>query len=330
MKYLLKHYKFHILFISIIYIPIILICTIRTKYNVILKGDTEKFESVVDVDTNYEVSGSFSTIYVISFNHSTIFQNILSIFDTNIEKYEPSKKYNNLTDIEEAEASKLDYYSSIELAIINAYDEAKLIKDDINIDYSFKSFDVTWYKRGSQFKIGDKVVGHNDIVNDSREKLYESLKEINDGDIIHIIRNNKNIDITWKKDVDAFTFAERFNIDYKTINPKVKINYENVGGPSGGLLQTLCIYNQLIEEDLTKGKKISGTGTIEYDKSVGKIGGIKEKVPTAYDDNIDIFFCPSGNYDDALVAYNKLKNKDRMKLVKVDKLSDAIDYLRGL
>ena len=330
MKYLLKHYRFHILFISLIYIPIILICSIRTKYNVISKGDTEPFESVVDVNTDYEQSGSFSTIYVITFSHSTVFQNILASIDPNLEKYEPNKKYNNLSLAEELKAGRLDYYSSIELSIINAYNEAKKDNSSINIEYSFQSFDVTWYKKGSSFKIGDKIIGHNDLLNPTRDELTDSLKNISDGDIIHIIRNNKNMDIVWKKDVDALSYAERFNIDYNTLNPSVKINYENVGGPSGGLLQTLCIYNQLVEEDLTKGLKISGTGTIEYDTSIGKIGGIKEKIPTAYEDDMDVFFCPAGNYDDALTAYNKLKNKDKMSLVRVETLSDAIEYLRGL
>ena len=330
MKYLLKHYKIHIIFLIIIYIPIILICSIRTKYTIISKGDTEKFESVVDVDTDYSVSGSFSTIYVISLSHSTVFQNILASIDSNLEKYEPSKKYNNLSLTEELKASRLDYYSSVELSIINAYDLAKEDDSNIFIDYSFESLDVTWYKEGSSFMIGDKIIGHNNIDNSSRDALILSLKEISDGDIIHIIRNNKNMDITWKKDVDAVTYAERFDINYQTMKPSVKINLEDVGGPSGGLLQTLCIYNQLVEEDLTHGLKISGTGTIEYNQGVGKIGGIKEKIPTAYEDNIDIFFCPEGNYDDALVAYNKLKNKSKMKLIKVETLKDAIDYLRGL
>lgn len=330
MKYLLKHYKYHLIFILLIYIPIILICTIRTKYNIIAKGDTAKFESVVDVNTNYNQEGSFSTIYVITFNNSTIFQNMIASIDSNIEKYEPNKKYDNLSHLEELHANKIDYYSSIELSIITAYTEAMKTNSNIYIDYSFKSIDVTWYNKGSSFKIGDKIIGINDINNSSRDEFMSSLKNIKDGDVFHIIRNNKNIDITWNKDVDNISYAERYDINYNNINPTLKINYENVGGPSGGLLQTLCIYNQLVEEDLTKGLKISGTGTINYNQTVGKIGGIKEKIPTAFEDGIDIFFCPEGNYDDALLAYNKLKNKERMALIKVKTFSDAIDYLRSL
>ena len=329
MLYLLKRYKFHLIFLLIIYIPIIVICVTRTKYNLILKGDTEKFASVVEVDGGYEESGSFSTIYVISINKSTIFQNIIASIDPNVEKYEPSKKYSNLSDAEEYSSSRIDYFSSIELSIICAYEEAKKVNPDIYIDYSFKSLDVTWYNEGSSFKIGDKIIGHNDVSNESRDELLASLKDIKDKDIVHIIRNNQNIDIEWKKDIDSVAFAERFDINLKTIKPSIKINYENVGGPSGGLLQTLSIYNRLVKEDLTNGLKISGTGTINYDFSVGSIGGIKEKVPTAFEDKIDVFFCPEKNYDDAKEAYDKLKNKEKMALVKVSSLSDAIDYLRN-
>lgn len=329
MKYLFKRYKFHLLFLLIIYIPIIIICTVRTKYNIILKGDTAKFDSVVEVIDGYSESGSFSTIYVISISKSTIFQNLIASIDSSIEKYEPSKKYSNLSDSEEYSAARIDYFSSIELSIICAYEEAKKVNSNINIDYTFNSFDVTWYNEGSSFKIGDKIIGHNDITNESRDELYTSLKNMNDNDIVHIIRNNKEMDIKWNKDIDSVVIADRFDINYKTINPSIKINYENVGGPSGGLLQTLSIYNRLVPFDLTHGLKIAGTGTINSNGTVGTIGGIREKIPTALDDNISIFLCAKGNYNDALEAYNSLNGRSKMKLVCIETFSEAVEYLRG-
>jgi PDZ domain-containing secreted protein len=38
------------------------------------------------------------------------------------------------------------------------------------------------------------------------------------------------------------------------------------------------------------------------------IGGIKEKIPTAFDDHVDVFFCARGNYKDAKEAYDCLPN----------------------
>ena len=64
-KYLLKKYWIHLVFILLINIPIIIFATVRTNYALILKGGTDKFESVVEIETNYKEEGSFSTIYVV-------------------------------------------------------------------------------------------------------------------------------------------------------------------------------------------------------------------------------------------------------------------------
>ena len=36
-----------------------------------------------------------------------------------------------------------------------------------------------------------------------------------------------------------------FDINYDTISPKISVKNTNVGGPSGGLMQTLSIFNKL-------------------------------------------------------------------------------------
>ncbi|MBO5542125.1 MAG: hypothetical protein J5936_01695, partial [Acholeplasmatales bacterium] len=75
--------------------------------------------------------------------------------------------------------------------------------------------------------------------------------------------------------------------------------------------------------------KIAGTGTINSTTyKIGAIGGIKEKIPTAIDDGVDIFFCPKANYNEAYLKYESIKNHDRMKLVEVETLMDAINYLK--
>ena len=43
-------------------------------------------------------------------------------------------------------------------------------------------------------------------------------------------------------------------------------------------MMTLNVYNTLTEADITNGKKIAGTGTIEIDGSVRPVGGVKQKV----------------------------------------------------
>ena len=57
----------------------------------------------------------------------------------------------------------------------------------------------------------------------------------------------------------------------------MKIDSHEIGGPSAGLMFTLEIYNQLVDEDLTRGHEIAGTGTINEKGEIGPIGGIQQK-----------------------------------------------------
>ena len=58
----------------------------------------------------------------------------------------------------------------------------------------------------------------------------------------------------------------------------VTLSTGNVGGPSAGLMFSLAIYDVLTPGELTGGKDIAGTGTMEDDGTVGPIGGIRQKV----------------------------------------------------
>jgi Lon-like protease len=101
---------------------------------------------------------------------------------------------------------------------------------------------------------------------------------------------------------------------------------QNVQGNSGGLMQTLNLYNRLVEEDITKGLRIAGTGTIEADGSVGPIGGVRQKVITAAREGIDVFFVPLRDYPDARAELDLLQSP--MQLIGVATFLDAVEALR--
>ena len=63
--------------------------------------------------------------------------------------------------------------------------------------------------------------------------------------------------------------------------PAVRIRADHIGGPSAGLMFALEILNQLTPEDLTRGLKIAGTGTLSAEGEVGQIGGVEQKVMAA-------------------------------------------------
>ncbi|KGR84001.1 SepM family pheromone-processing serine protease [Lysinibacillus odysseyi] len=126
-------------------------------------------------------------------------------------------------------------------------------------------------------------------------------------------------------------------------DPKVNIHTESIGGPSAGLMFTLEVLNQLLDEDLTKGYTIAGTGEMLEDGTVGRIGGIEKKVVAADKAGMEIFFAPDdevteevrkkypdyiSNYEAAVKTAKEIGTT--MKIVPVKTVDDAIDYLDKL
>lgn len=105
----------------------------------------------------------------------------------------------------------------------------------------------------------------------------------------------------------------------------VAIQAGNVGGPSAGMMHALAIIDTLTPGELTGGNVIAGTGTIEYDGSVGNIGGIRQKVAAAEAAGASVILVPAGNYEEALTA-----ERDIIDIVPIANLEEAIAYLENL
>ncbi|MEV6600000.1 PDZ domain-containing protein [Actinoplanes sp. NPDC051346] len=80
----------------------------------------------------------------------------------------------------------------------------------------------------------------------------------------------------------------------------VAIEVDEIGGPSAGLMFTLGIIDKLTPADLTGGRIIAGTGTIDDAGAVGPIGGIPQKLDGAKAAGAQLFLVPEGNCDEAL------------------------------
>ena len=75
----------------------------------------------------------------------------------------------------------------------------------------------------------------------------------------------------------------------------VRIQLENVGGPSAGMMFALGIYDKLTPGTLADGEHIAGTGTIDGAGEVGAIGGIVQKMYGAQSAGADWFLAPASN-----------------------------------
>jgi hypothetical protein len=77
------------------------------------------------------------------------------------------------------------------------------------------------------------------------------------------------------------------------------VNTEGLTGPSGGLMLALAFTGALNQGDLTGGRDVAGTGTIDRDGSVGEIGYVGYKVRGAAAAGAKVFLVPWGNADEA-------------------------------
>ncbi|HEV3227619.1 MAG TPA: S16 family serine protease [Acidimicrobiales bacterium] len=112
---------------------------------------------------------------------------------------------------------------------------------------------------------------------------------------------------------------------YPDLPVKVTVASGQIGGPSAGLAFTLGILDLMTPGDLTAGKEIAVTGTIDAAGTVGAIGGIKGKVITVARQHVKYFLVPVENADEA-----KADAPNGLQIVPVHTVDDALKFLAGL
>jgi len=105
----------------------------------------------------------------------------------------------------------------------------------------------------------------------------------------------------------------------------VRIELDNVGGPSAGMMFALGIIERLTPNGITGGRIIAGTGTITDDGVVGKIGGIQMKILGAKRSGATVFLVPADNCREA-----RQDPPGGIVLVRVDRLSTALSALDAI
>jgi PDZ domain-containing protein len=86
---------------------------------------------------------------------------------------------------------------------------------------------------------------------------------------------------------------------------------------------TLGVLDLVGDQDLTGGKALAGTGTIDADGKVGPIGGIQLKMVAAENIGAKLFLTPAGNCTEAKAA-----PQPGLRLAKVSDLDDALTALQ--
>ncbi|MEC1376049.1 SepM family pheromone-processing serine protease [Heyndrickxia sp. FSL K6-6286] len=313
-------------------------------------GMAHELDTVVQVENGYHDKGKLM-LTTVRMGRANIYNYLLA----KVKKYEDIVPLNEVRDKDQTEEEYNVYQlylmeSSKNNAIQVAYSRAgKFVDSNYKGVYVLDVYpDMPAAK---VLKPGDRITKIDGHSFESSEKFidYVQKKQVADTITITFVRKGKEKNSTIQ--LAKFDHAEGKIgmgiglVDDREIisDPKVKLKTESIGGPSAGLMFSLEIYNQLTKNDLTKGHSIAGTGTIDPDGTVGRIGGIDKKVVAADNEGAEIFFAPDdeitpemkkaypniqSNYKEAVKAAKDIGTK--MKIVPVKTFDDALNYLKAL
>lgn len=325
-NYIGENYKFLISLVAII-----LFFSVELPFVVYIPGGIVELNERIEVEDGYEAKGSLNMSYVSMLRGKIPFLMASYIFKNwdIVSSREITSEDQSVDDLMELE--RLYMKSSINNATIVAYKNAN---KKIDIKGYINTIVHITKEANTDLKVYDQVLEIEGKEVDNVQELKDVVNSKKAGDYVKILvlRDGKKIETTSKiYDTDdglkvGVIFLTTF--DYET-DPKLEVKTKaKESGSSGGLMLSLAIYNELVSEDITKGKKIVGTGTISVDGTVGEIDGVKYKILGAVKNKADVFLCPDENYEEAMKVKEEF-NLD-LEIKNVHTFLDAIEYLKTL
>ncbi|WP_054956440.1 SepM family pheromone-processing serine protease [Paenibacillus dakarensis] len=322
-----------ILLYVVVYMP--------TPYLIYQPGSAEEVRPMISVEKGDPSEEGTFMLTTVSASYANMALLVMSAFNSNAEVVPKEEKMGGQNKAEYAATQMYYMNSSQSSAMEAAYHEAD-IDYDIIPAYMFIMSVPKDSANKERFRPGDKLLSVDGEPASDNVKLAEMLSAQTIGDVVEVKLERGGKTITEKvplvsiKDNKTGTERPGLGVVIATMqkveprNPDHRIIFADteIGGPSAGLMFTMEIYNQLTPGDLSKGYRVAGTGTIDNEGNVGPIGGVKHKIVAAHREGAELFFVPRKNYEEAKVKADHIGTD--MKLIPVDKLGDAIDYMNAL
>ena len=321
-EFIKREYKF-IIFLVVL----VSLFYIRLPYYISSPGGIIDVTNRVEMEGYENQSGSLNMLYVSEYEATPASYVWAKLFGYDINPNEDRQISNE--SVKEVETrNKIMRDNSLDIATMVAYTKAG---KDINIKSKQNVVIATTSDNG--LEIGDIILEVDNTECEEVEDIKSIIisKEVGDTVTFKILRDNKEKEVESEillednSKVIGVIIVTEYDYD---LDPEINIKFKNSeSGASGGLMLTLTMYNAISDEDIIKGRNISGTGTISSDGSVGEIDGVKYKIMGAARNNMDIAFVPSNNYEEAVATKEKY-NYD-IEIVKVDTFDEAIEYLKN-
>lgn len=337
----MKFTKKQIITLIIVVIIAYFIAAFKLPFYIYKPGGADALNPIVSVEEGYQSEGDMHLVTV-SGGQATPIQYVWAKLLPHhqilpIEEVRPE----GISDDEYMHAQLQMMENSQEASTVVAYEAAD---KEITIDYNgvYVVSVVEGMPAEGKLAMGDRIIGIDGVDVKEADDLISYVESKNADETIEVefVRDEE----TQFKEIQLQTFADTENkigigIQLVTdrsvsVDPTIEFSSGSIGGPSAGLMFSLEIYDQLTEEDITKGYEIAGTGEIDYDGTVYRIGGIDKKVVAADNEGVDIFFAPNeegredSNYQVASETAEEIGTD--MKVVPIDTFEDALDYLEKL
>lgn len=327
-EFIVEEYKF-LITLAVLYI----VCTWPVNYYIIIGGGISDVGERIEVSEAYKSKGSFNISYVSELK-GTVITYLLSyvipsweLEDMGNYKYSESENYEDIEfrgDVELQTANS----SATKVAYDLAGKEYKEVSSKIYVVGVFDEYDT-------KFMVQDELLSVDGNTFKEINEYSTYIQKFNEKDTIKVkvLRKGKEVEFDCplyvEKDRVLFGIILSVVREYDT-NPKIEIKFnKSESGPSGGLITTLEIYNQLTKSDLTNSLKIAGTGTVDGEGYVGSIGGVRYKLIGAEAGGADVFLVPKGKNYDECVKVKKEKKLD-IKVIGVSTVEEAISELNKL
>jgi PDZ domain-containing protein len=184
-----------------------------------------------------------------------------------------------------------------------------------------------------QIEPGDRIVAVRGEPVSSAEEAIDLLDELDEGERVSLRLSRDDRERTVS--VEAATIPELgrpgLGVGLQTVEIDIEqavdvqlLDQQGIGGNSAGLMLALTVYDLLADEDLAAGRTIVGTGTVDADGNIGRIGAIEQKVATAVKIGADLVLVPESQRQTALDAA-----AGRIQVVAVATFDEALTALRA-
>ncbi|MFC4387300.1 SepM family pheromone-processing serine protease [Gracilibacillus marinus] len=337
----MKKQSLKLVLISVIFVIVTLFFIYQLPFYIYKPGSADPLNPVVEVEGGYESDGDMHLVTIQGMQATPFYYLLAKLKDYHQIVPIDEVFYDDMTEEEYRKIQLMMMENSQESSTVVAYEAA-----NAEIDIRFEGVYVVDVLEGKPafgvLEVGDKIVGIDGETIEEATDLteYVQSKKVGDKIDIMIVRDEQQrTESIQLAKLESLNDKPGIGIQLVTnrdieVQPELSFSSGDIGGPSAGLMFALEIYDQLTEEDLTHGLQIAGTGEIDYDGNVGRIGGIDKKVIAADNEGNDIFFAPyengreDSNYEVAKKTAEEIGTD--MKIIPVDHFNDALEYLQSL